>query len=211
MRVARVARRQESAIHRSGADLAKRTGRGGGRICADNSRKSPVMPMAATFRKRARREELRLTRREFAALDRLGHAAEDPDVPQRHPGQSRAWRRDDSLRARGVAAASRALHRRRVRRCLRAVAARRPAARHAHGLRAQRLSACRRAVPPRRRVGCDFQDQRRGAALSRSGLPDVARTRDVVFPRVQRQARPQDAAQPFRRPTTCGGSIRRSG
>ena len=30
------------------------------------------MPMAATFRKRARREELRLTRREFAALDRLG-------------------------------------------------------------------------------------------------------------------------------------------
>ena len=126
------------------------------------------------------------------------HAAAHPGVRQRDPDQSRDGRRHRAVGARSAAAATRALHRRRVRRCLRAVDPRHAAARHAHGLRPLRLSARRRAVPLALGMGRDLEIERRRAALSRSGLPQPARAGALLFPRVLRPARTPDAAQLFR-------------
>src|SRR6478736_4253699 len=123
------------------------------------------------------------------------HTAADPGFRQRVAHQPRDRRRDGILGPPGPCLSPCALHRSRVARCLRALGAGRTAASHAAGLRRERLSARRRAVSARRVLGCDLEIEWRRASVSRSDLPQPARTRDLVLSRIFDCRRPQDIAQ----------------
>ena len=157
------------------------------------------------------RDRLGLTRARARDPRPAHHAAEDPGVRQHHPDQPRTGRGNDPLGSRSAAGAPRPLHRRRFPCRLRAVGPRRAAARHAHGLRSQRLPARGRAVQVLRQLGGDFEDERRGAALPRSHLPQPARARAVVFPRILQPAAAAGRCAAIPSRSICGVSIRGSG
>src|SRR5713101_2362582 len=111
--------------------------------------------MAVSARKRtARREDLGLTRAEFAILRRL-------DTPQKIQLFVNAIPANHEIGGETILSVRQVLRQRRA-----------------------RFSARPRAVPPRAALGRNFQAQRRAAALSRPGLPQPARARDVVLPRI---------------------------
>src|SRR5205807_8331583 len=124
-------------------------------------------------------------------------AAQNPGLSLRFKAELRSRRRHLPPGARGPAHQERALHRGRHACRLRYVDTRRAAAapRYARGARLRPRSGALQATRP---VGCDLQDQRYRSTLARPGLPQLARTRDVVLSRILQSARSQDAARIFR-------------
>ena len=135
------------------------------------------------------------------------HAATNPDVRQRDSDQPRDRRRDDSVGTAGPRATSCPLHRSGVRRRMRPVDPRRAAAGHASRLRAERRSARGRAFPARRRVGSNFEKQRRAPALiAIRSIAACANSRCRIFTNISTNAGARRCAA-IRSRSTCDASI----